>query len=547
MKNNIIIVIVMMVACAVLSVSSCDTQNLRDLDNPKYMLTQTNADMSLMFTNVIIEYGRGYIGQQPTIYHGAVMKYYGTYSNLILMAATNTYSQSINDNPWEAYRYGISRAIAVENYLVKLDDPKMAVNLAWIRILKAALFMRMTDFYGDVPYTEAGKLAISNFELNKPKYDTQKSIYEDILKTLKDEEAVLKSASADALSFRWTRADLAYSGNMDRWMKFTNSLMLRAAMRISDVDAGLARQYAELAIANGVITANGDNYIMKTGTSTNPDERNTYASFLAGEGGGDPERYMKLGKDFVDHLKNTNDPRRKIIFGGRLNPDITGITASEMSGYWRVEARWNWNLEEALGAPHGITANPEPSIAAWHHKYTSPNPFLMINTRPIEHVTASEMLLLISEAATKGWNTGSYTAPSAYEAAVKASMSQLKGYSGLLAHQTYSDADVTAFLDANPLGTGAAAKTRLAQEMWVNMYLNPSEGFFNALRQGLAISPNPPGGTMPRRFAYTDNERSNNLENLTEAIKSRGWTADIRREDEVLQRNWWDVATKIVP
>lgn len=547
MKNNKIYIVVMMIACAGLSFSSCDTQNLRDLDDPKYMLTQANADMSLMFTGVVIDYGRGYIGQQPTVYHAPLLKYYSTYSNLILMAATNTFSPSISDNPWGAYRTSIARSIALEDYLVKLDDPRMAVNLAWVRILKSALLMRMTDFYGDIPYTEAGKLAISNFELNKPKYDTQKSIYEDLLKTLSEEAAVLKNASAEATTLRWTKADLAYSGNMDRWMKFANSLMLRAAMRISDVEAGTAKQYAELAIANGVITANADNYIMKTGTSTNPDERNDYSRFLAGEGGGDPERYIKLGKDFVNHLKDMNDPRKKIIFGGRLDNTITDVIAASMSNYWRVESRWNWNLNEAEGVAHGIVANPEPSIAAYHWKYTSPNPFLFVNTRPLELLTSSEMLLLISEAALKGWNTGSYTAQSAYEAGVKANMSQLTGYSGMLSHQTISELEMTDYLAAYPLGTGAAAKTRLAQEMWVTMYLNPSEGSFNALRQGLGISPNPPGGTMPRRMAYTNNERSNNIDNLNEAISRRGWSSDITREDEVLQRNWWDIATKIIP
>jgi hypothetical protein len=318
-------------------------------------------------------------------------------------------------------------------------------------------------------------------------------------------------------------------------------------MRISDVDAALAKEYAELAIANGVITTNADNFIMRTGNSTNPDERNRYSTFLSGEGGGDPERYVKLGKDFVDHLKNMDDPRRKIIFGGRLNSDITATTATDMSNYWRVEARWDWNLDEATGAAHGITVNPEPSVAAWHWKYTSPNPFLFINTRPIEHVTASEMLLLISEAKLKNWNTGSYTAESAYEAGVKANMSQLTGYTGMLTHQAIIAQEMDDYLAAHPLGTGADAKTRIAEEMWVTMYLNPSEGFFNALRQGLGISPNIPGNPMPRRMAYTNNERSNNLDNLNEAISRRGWTLDIRREDEVTQRNWWDVATKIVP
>jgi hypothetical protein len=322
--------------------------------------------------------------------------------------------------------------------------------------------------------------------------------------------------------------------------------MLRAAMRISDADQATAKRYAELAIANGVIVDNADNYIMRTGTSTNPDERNDYSRWFAGEGGGDPERYVKLGQYFVDWMKNMKDPRRMIIFGGRLNGDVMNITASDMSGHWRVESRWDWDLDGATGVPHGINANPSPTIADYHHTYTSPNPFLWINTRPMELLTASEMLLLISEAASKGWSTGSYTAESAYAAGVKANMSLLTGYGGMLAHQNISEQDMDAYLALHPLGTGAAAKKRLAEEMWVTMYLDPAEGWFNVLRMGLDLPPNSTmsGFTMPRRMAYVNNERSNNLDNMNAAISRRGWSLDIRREDEVQQRNWWDVVNK---
>ena len=540
MKN--IFVKILSVALIMFYGLSCDTQSFRDLDNPKYMLTTKNADMSLMFTNIIIDYGRGYIGGNPVSQQATYIKYYSTYSNLAISGALNQFTQGINDNPWGAFRTSISRVITLEDYLVKLDNPNMTNNLAMTRILKVALFMRMTDFYGDIPYAEAGKLAISNFELNKPVYDTQEFIYKDMLSILEAEAPKLTAGVATT----WSNADLSYSGNIDRWKKFAYSLMLRGAMRISDVDQATAKKYAELAISNGVIVDNADNYIMRTGTSTNPDERNDYSRWFAGEGGGDPERYTKLGQYFVNWMKDMEDPRRMIIFGGRLNSDVLNVTAGDMSNHWRVESQWNWDLDEATGVPHGINANPSATIAAYHHTYTSPNPYLYINTRPIEHLTASEMLLLISEAASKGWNAGSYSAQSAYEAGVKANMSQLTGYSGMLAHQTISGDAMNDYLAAHPLGTGADAKKRLAEEMWVTMYLNPSEGWFNVLRMGLNLPPNSTlsGFTMPRRMAYVDNERSNNLENLNAAMTRRGWSPDITREQEVQQRNWWDTASK---
>ena len=52
------------------------------------------------------------------------------------------------------------------------------------RILKVILFHRLTDMYGDVPYSEAGKGYYEN--LGYPVYDTQESIYLDMLKELKE-------------------------------------------------------------------------------------------------------------------------------------------------------------------------------------------------------------------------------------------------------------------------------------------------------------------------------------------------------------------------
>ena len=48
--------------------------------------------------------------------------------------------------------------------------------------------------------------------------------------------------------------DLIYGGDVNRWVKFGNSLLLRIALRISKVDAATAKATAEAAVASGVMT-----------------------------------------------------------------------------------------------------------------------------------------------------------------------------------------------------------------------------------------------------------------------------------------------------
>ena len=230
----------------------------------------------------------------------------------------------------------------------------------------------------------------------------------------------------------------------------------------------------------------------------------------------------------------------KVIFGGRLDPSITAVTASNMQTYWRDVTKWNWDLTLATGMVHGTNANPAPSLAAYHQIYTSPNPFLFTMDQPLVIMTAAEMNYLIAEASLNGWTTGT-TADAAYEAAITANMTQLSSYSGLLPTQAISTDEITTYVTANPLGTGAAARQRLAEEMWVSMYLNPTEAWFNVRRMDLNLPDNSTSAHMPVRYAYVENEWSNNLDNLKLALTGLGWSANMSREDEITKLVWWDI------
>jgi hypothetical protein len=300
--------------------------------------------MSMMFTNLLVSHGRGATGGNPVRVEGGYVKYYATYSNLMLMGGLYQFDQGLNDSPWGVYTGSLKMAVALEDYLLKLNSETQVNNLAMTRIMKVAVIQRLTDFYGDVPVKNACQAYIS--DNLKPEYDTQQEIYTYMLETL-EEAATSLSTDASLVPYNWKGSndakkarDIVYNGDLAKWKKFAYSLMLRIAMRASDADAALARTYTEKAIAGGVITSNADNWVLKTKDGMNS-EKSPYSSFFEGSPSGDPERYVKLGEYFVNFLKTKNDPRRKVIFGGRLNTNITAVTASNMQTYWRDVTKWD--------------------------------------------------------------------------------------------------------------------------------------------------------------------------------------------------------------
>ena len=97
--------------------------------------------------------------------------------------------------------------------------------------------LRLTNCIGDVPYSEAAD------DIDQPKYDTQKDIYYTIFDELKDAVSKLDESSANNVG----SYDLIYGGDAAKWKKFANSIRLRMAVRISDVDAAKAKTEAEAA------------------------------------------------------------------------------------------------------------------------------------------------------------------------------------------------------------------------------------------------------------------------------------------------------------
>jgi hypothetical protein len=359
-------------------------------------------------------------------------------------------------------------------------------------ILKAWNFGVMTDLWGDLPYTEALKGEEGNYT---PRYDTQQAIYDGIFTDLKKAAATINPGGTGFPAAN----DLVYQGNMARWQKFANSMRMRHAMRLTNVDPARARSEFEAAVSapGGVFTSNADEaklVYLASAPNRNPFFENQIT-----------RNDHRISATLVDYLQATNDPRLPIY----ANP-------IEADGVSYVGHRNGLN-------PGSATLTSRSKVGNWFTSATS----------PVFFMRHAEVLFLRAEAAQRGWNAGG-TAQALYEAAVTASMEQY-GITG---------APVTAFLAQPSVSFGAAADklALIAQQKWVALYGQGHEAFAEWRRTGipqLTAGPDaqaPTAGALPRRLPYPNLESSLNRASLEEAVARQGGPQNIT----LFGRVWWD-------
>ncbi|MGB0525409.1 MAG: SusD/RagB family nutrient-binding outer membrane lipoprotein, partial [Flammeovirgaceae bacterium] len=260
-------------------------------------------------------------------------------------------------------------------------DDKKAITRIW----RVFIYHRLTDFWGNVPYSEAGKG--NSDRLFQPQYDTQRDIYLDMLNELKEAVAQLNNTPTGNT---FGTADLVYGGDHADWIKFGNSLRLRLAMRLSQVDAATAQTHvAEVATAS-LITDNADNcrLLRLSGDQFDPQVNGSSAPIVAGFNGN------YLSRSMVNILKDRNDPRLPVY----ALPNAGG---------------------EYVGYPNGTPSGQLPSLSPDNFSLPNPNTVFALDA-DVMFLSASEVNLLLAEAAYRGWANGD--AATYYQAGIRSSL-----------------------------------------------------------------------------------------------------------------------------
>uniref|UniRef100_UPI002A81052D SusD/RagB family nutrient-binding outer membrane lipoprotein n=1 Tax=Bacteroides sp. TaxID=29523 RepID=UPI002A81052D len=181
--------------------------------------------------------------------------------------------------------------------LDKTDDP---VALALGKLFRVVIMQRVTDMYGPIPYSKiiskTGKVSLT------VPYDSQEEVYKQMFSELDEVSDVLRdNLNLSAEAFRIF--DDVYQGNLSKWLKFTNSLKLRMAMRLTYVPEMQAeiQRIAEEAVTAGVMTEIIDNAFLKV-------EENRVAMIF------NDWNDQRAGADIISYMNGYKDPRREKMF-----------------------------------------------------------------------------------------------------------------------------------------------------------------------------------------------------------------------------------------
>lgn len=500
------IAIILFSACGLIGLNACDS-GFDDMNvnktaavaiNPVFALN--NAVVNISPPSTTVQYEMGIVQQ-------IVSPNSGVLTGANFNQDNRDYTQAI----WQRYFRSVIRN--TYDVIATTKDPSRTNLVNMAKILQSYAFLVLTDTYGDIPYTEAGKGYTD--QMVYPKYDKQQAVYAGIIKDVSDAVAALDAAKA-----RET-ADVLFGGDVAKWKKFGNSLLLRVGMRLSKVDATQAQSLVSKAVASGVITTNADNvvirhdanYLNSIGQLLNATEANNFY----------------LAAPFVDYLKKTNDPRLRSIA-------VRYVGAT--SGTQQTPAKAVIDPAVQIGMPFGYDnssiSGPVKTLGlASFYDFSQADRTRMNKTTALAFlVTASQTNLLLAEAVTRGWVTGN--AKDYFEAGVKAHMAQV---SEMDANSVVSTIAVDAYLAANPFNSTTALE-QINTQYWISCFLNGPEAFANFRRTGFPkLTANPfPGkaikGDFINRLTYPNSEISVNSVNVKAAIANQG-------ADDLDTKVWW--------
>lgn len=462
------------------------TKDFDKINTDKTLVTEDIVKPAMLFTAVL---KNSVFNSYST---GIISEYAGYYSN----QGSGVIFQNAN---WLEPFNGVYRNDLINTAeVVRLTagSEKLTNEHAIARIWKVWLFSQLTDLYGDVPYFEA--LQKADAVINQPKYDSQKDIYTDLLKELKEAAAEI---SSDPSMASFGSADILMGGDIDHWKRFANSLRLRLALRIRYADANLAAQHISDAVTQPLIDDNTYNVFLATINGANTNNRNPLYD--------DPLNSYPLWTSFTitDNLKKLDDPRLPIfslpaadgVSGYRGRPIALGLTEKTYS-------------EENTARLQNFFRDPVYSIIV---------------------MNAAEVYFLRAEAASAALS--GEDAQDLFKKGIRQSLNQFN----------VAQTDINTYMASNAAVLAGSDEEKLEQiivQKFIAIFYESNEAYAEFRRTGYpkiwtGTDKGSTNGEIPRRLTYPLAEYSKNAESVKAAA------GKLAGGDTYMSRIWWDAKT----
>lgn len=216
---------------SVLLVSSCSFTDLDLLDDPN-RVTPDNAQTDLFFNAIALDFANMHSsanGISARVMRQLAMTGGKQYNNAFASTSYN--------GIWNSAYAGLLPDL---NQLISITEAEGSKNPHFAgasKVLKAYTIMLLVDFFGDVPYSEAGQ----GVAVLSPKADSQVEIYNTALELLNAGITDLGDPDANM------SADLFNSGNAANWIKFANSLKIKWYLNVGSGDGSFGSEIQALA------------------------------------------------------------------------------------------------------------------------------------------------------------------------------------------------------------------------------------------------------------------------------------------------------------
>lgn len=382
------------------------------------------------------------------------------------------------DNQWSFEIYGGSGTL---NNLQILIDQTQATHPAYAgiaKLQKAYVISLATDLWGDVPYTEAGQ----GIKFPQPRFEKQEDIYQgnsslgiqslfDLVKegiADLDKPSVLKPGADD----------IAYKGDLAKWKRAGNTLLLKFAMQISKKNPSLAKSTIESVLTgNNYINANTLDLEVPFGTvqgNQNPLYAFNYVNRTSD---------LMLSTSFLNLMRSLNDTLRLSKLYTKPN-----------------------NTFVAIGNGSAQTATPPP--LATRSRY---NTYVVGPTgeAPVRLLTNFQVQFILAEAALILGTPGD---PNAYyQAGIRASMEKV-GMTTPEINKYFTDNPTIVTLT----GTTEQKRAQILTQKYIAWVGNAIEAYNDWRRTGIPVLTLPQNTTgdnpavIPQRIPYTPNELARN-------------------------------------
>lgn len=439
---------------------------------------------------------------------------------------------------WDNYYAALGTyRILQDSISSRKDTASMANVSAMLKTIMAYKTIKATNYYGDMPYSTAGRVALDQSKAFNATYDSQQDIYASVLADLK---WAVDNLGTSSTQYSIGSYDTFLGGDIAMWRKFANSLRLRVAVTMYNKNSTLAATHIADALSKPLL-ADGDNIGLWPSKIPNLKFEWREWSFSA-------NCYLRMGTTIWGLMSSNNDTTGSGIFDPRANIFFEPDNDTDWVAYPQNPTT---STPSEGGAPYDQAKRYSGPGANWYDKgagniYSPFNLYFEEDKTYIPELmlTAAEVHFLKAEVYNRGLGVtaNAATAKTEYQAGITASLNFWTGIAfnssvwlvNKPALATATPAQISTLLakTSYDLTSSSNALKQIYAQEWIDMFRQPWDAWTLLRRTGGATPMSATNASYYtstyggyNRFTYPDNEVSYNHDNWYAATKGSDLTS----------------------